>query len=179
MNKVRLLSAGLMLLVFTSVLMAQEVGKGYIPNNHIVKSYKKLPWGASIWDAADAISFIQSKKQAIWVDTRPASFLKKGTVKNAVNLLYDKQGNSKNQLTQKTLDNQLIIAGLSKKDAKIIFFCQGPKCHRSYNATYVAVKKWGYNPENIVWFREGFPQLKKIISTDRKLVRKTKQFIQE
>ena len=158
-------------------LKAAEVEKGKIPAEHMAKTAKSLPWGGLVWDIDEAVTQLKSKEKALWVDTRPESFFKKGTVRDAVLMPYNKTGSKGNDLTKEGLEASLASIGLPKKDAEIIFFCQGPKCHRSYNAAFVAVTEWGFSPENIIWFREGYPNLFKAVKDNAKLKRKAKKYI--
>jgi hypothetical protein len=82
-------------------------------------------------------------------------------------------------MTEETLAAAVSAAGLEKDTAKIIFFCQGPKCHRSYNASFIAITQWGYSPDNIVWFRAGYPHLMKEVQNNPKLKRKAKKYISD
>ncbi|MCP4337969.1 MAG: hypothetical protein GY799_03595 [Desulfobulbaceae bacterium] len=156
---------------------AEEVGRGKIPVNQLESSYKKLDWGVAVWDVDEAISQLKSKEKVLWIDTRPASFLKKGTVRGAIQLLYNNQDAGDNGMTEESLDKAVSDAGLDKSTAKVIMFCQGPKCHRSYNGTFVAVSNWGYKPENVVWFRAGYPLLSRAVKEDPKLKRKAKKYL--
>lgn len=158
---------------------AQEVGKGKIPENQLAASYKKLDWGVSVWDVEEAVTQLKSKDKVLWVDTRPESFFKKGTVKGAILLPYNKTGADGNVMTAETLDKAVTDAGLDKATTKVIMFCQGPKCHRSYNATFKAVGEWGYKVENVVWFRAGYPLLFSEVKGNQKLKRKAKRYISE
>lgn len=176
----------LALLLFVAVawtipqsLLAQEVGKGKIPADQLASSYKQLPWGSPVWDVEEAITQLKSDEKVLWIDTRPESFFKKGTVRGAVLLPYNKQDGGGNELTPDTLTKALADAGVAKDDGKIVAFCQGPKCHRSYNATYIAVTEWGYKPENVIWFRGGYPYLFKEIQGNPKLKRKAKKYISD
>ncbi len=156
---------------------AEEVDKGKIPAAHLAQSCKALPWGSPVWDAQEAMACMNNKEKVIWIDTRPESFFKQGSVRNAVVLLFDKSSAKDNALTRETLEAAIKSAGLSKETAKIAFFCQGPECHRSYNAAYVAVKQWGFKPENAIWFRAGYPLLVKEIQADAKLKRKAATYL--
>jgi len=160
-------------------LMATEVDKGKIPADQLAQSYKTLDWGTAIWDTDEAVTHLKKSKNVLWVDTRPESFFKKGTVSNAVLLIYNKKGMNENTLTPESLDKALADKGIAKDGAIIAFFCQGPKCHRSYNASFAAVTDWGYSPEQIVWFREGYPFLFKKVQGDAKLKRKAKRYISD
>ncbi len=166
-------------LSFTTPLLANEVDKGKIPADQLEKSFKTLAWGVPVWDVPEAVTALKSGKDILWVDTRPESFFKKGTVANAVLLIYNKKGKEDNTLTPESLEKALADNNLTKENATIVFFCQGPKCHRSYNASFAAVTEWGYAPEKIVWFREGYPFLFKAIQADAKLKRKAKKFISD
>ena len=158
---------------------ANEVDKGAIPGEHLSKSLKILPWNAAIWDVKEAVTQIKSDEKVLWIDTRPESFFTKGTVKNAILLPYNKTGKKGNDMTEETLAAAVSAAGLEKDTAKIIFFCQGPKCHRSYNASFIAITQWGYSPDNIVWFRAGYPHLMKEVQNNPKLKRKAKKYISD
>jgi 3-mercaptopyruvate sulfurtransferase SseA len=138
-----------------------------------------LDWGVKIWDVDEAVAMLKGGEKVLWVDTRPESFFSKGTVRGAVNIAYDKKGSPGDTLTSESLAAAITSAGLAKETAKVIFFCQGPKCHRSYNATYTAVTEWGYGAEQVVWFREGYPYLFKAVKEDAKLNRKAKAFVSD
>lgn len=163
--------------ILAGITYAAEVGKGKIPADQLKKTFKTLPWGVAIWDVDDAITALKSKGSMVWIDTRPESLFNKGSVAGAELEPYNRSGEKGNDLTKDSLAAILSKKGLSKDTAKIIFFCQGPKCHRSYNATYVAVSSWGYAPENIVWFRAGYPFLFKAVKKDPKLKRKAKRYL--
>ncbi len=170
---------GFICLSLVASVSAQEVDKGKIPADQLASSFKQLPWGSPVWDVDEALAFLKGTEKALWIDTRPESFFKKGTVVDAVLLPYDKKGSDGNGLTQESLAKALTDAGLAADSAKIIAFCQGPKCHRSYNATFIAVSEWGYAPENVIWFRAGYPHLLKEIKGNAKLKRKAKKYISE
>ena len=160
-------------------LKAAEVEKGKIPAEHMAKTAKSLPWGGLVWDIDEAVTQLKSKEKALWVDTRPESFFKKGTVRDAVLMPYNKTGSKGNELKKEDLEAAIASAGWSKEAVKIIFFCQGPKCHRSYNASFVTVSEWGFPPENIIWFRDGYPNLFKAVKKDSKLKRKAKKYLSD
>lgn len=167
------------LVSFAGSLAAQEVDKGKIPDEQLAKTYKKLPWGVAIWDNAEAIASISAKESALWVDTRPATFFEKGTIRDSVNLIYHMKGAAENTLSNEALTEAITAAGLSKDTAKIVFFCQGPKCHRSYNAAFAAVTDWGFSPDNVIWYRDGYPNLFDHLKEDAQLKRKAKMFISD
>jgi len=162
-------------------LPAVEVDKEKIPAEHLVPTLKMLPWNTPIWDVDEAIAAIQNNKPVLWVDTRTASFLTHGSLLGAVNLVYDKTGASipatEKILTKESLEAAIKAAGLDPATAVIAFFCQGPKCHRSYNASFVAVNQWGFKPEQVIWFRDGYPVMETKITEDPMLKRKAKKFL--
>lgn len=157
---------------------AEEVDKGKIPPQQLTATYKQLPWNCPIWDESEAIDALLRGEKVLWVDTRPESFFKAGTIRNAVLLVYDKKDKPENTLTAESLAKALQASNLGA-DAKIVFFCQGPECHRSYNATYQAVSAWGYQPDQVIWFRAGYPLLVTAIKNDAKLKRKAKKLISD
>jgi len=176
----QLLTGALLLSCFASFVQAQEVNKAQIPADHLAKSFKTLAWGSHVWDAPDAVARLKDKaanKNTLWVDTRPASFFKKGTVKDAVLLIYNKKGKEENTLTKESLAGAISAAGIDPAQATIVFFCQGPKCHRSYNASFAAITEWGYPADKTIWFRGGYPNLLKTVKNDAKLKRKAKRYI--
>ncbi len=167
----------LLFLIHSAV--AQEVDKGKIPKDQLTSSFTTLSWGCPIWDVDQAVAYIKKGNKALWIDTKPESFFKAGTVKDAILLPYNKTGKKGNIMTQDTLAAAPKDKGLEKDQAEIIMFCQGPECHRSYNATYIAVSQWGYNPEKIVWFRAGYPHLLKEVKNNPKLKRKAKKYLSD
>ncbi len=175
---------GLTLLVCMALLsgavIAQEVPKGKIPAAHLDASMKELPWLVAAWDVEDAVPAFKSKESKIlWVDTRPSSFFKQGTIRDAVLLVYNQAGSDypagEPVCTKESLEAAMAAAGADK----VVFFCQGPKCHRSYNAAYVAVKDWGIDAAKVVWFRGGYPNLFKAVGKEPKLKRKAKRYLSD
>lgn len=180
----RVLARGWVMLIGFSLLLGgaafgQEVKKGEIPAGHLAKSCKNLPWGVAVWDLDEAVPVMNNGDKVLWVDTRPMSFFEKGTVNGAVQMCWDITGSKDNELTPKKLEEAIQKAGMKKESAKIAFFCQGPECHRSYNAAYLAVKEWGYSAQNIVWFRDGYPELFKQVKASPNLKRKAKVYLSE
>lgn len=171
--------AGTLILSSGQLAMANEVDKGGIPAAELEASFKKLPWGAPVWDNDEMLKAYNEGLKMVLIDTRPESFYQKGTLANALMFSFDKSTSADNTLTEAALAEAITKAGMTKETAKVIFFCQGPKCHRSYNASYVAVSKWGYSPDNIIWFRDGYPNFIKKIQDDPKLKRKANKYLSE
>lgn len=165
------------LILLTGAGQAGEVGKGQIPADHLQAGTKVLPWNVAVWDVDEAVKAIKKREKILWVDTRPTSFFEQGTVRGAVLMVYDQTGASYPDgepiCTAAHLKKRMQKAGADK----VVFFCQGPKCHRSYNAAYVAVTDWGIDPSQVVWFRAGYPQLFKAVSETPKLKRKAKRYL--
>lgn len=166
-------------LILSATAQAEEVDKGKIPEEQLASSFKQLSWGSPIWDVPEAVDHLKTGGDILWVDTRPESFFTKGTVAGAVLLIYNKKGMAENTLTPESLEKAIADAGLAKDSVKIVFFCQGPKCHRSYNAAFVSVTEWGYSPEQVIWFRDGYPNLLSAVKADPKLKRKAKKYLSE
>jgi hypothetical protein len=175
-----LVLAFLLVFAFLSTpLFAKEVSMAAIPADHVAKACKVLPWGVKVWDLEDAVSHLKAKDKFLWLDTRPETFFKKGTVRGAVLMSYNKSGAAGNDMTEDKLAAAIKAAGMTKDSAKLVFFCQGPKCHRSYNAAYIAVTRWGYKAENVVWYRDGYPALFKEVKHNPKIKRKAKRYISD
>ncbi len=163
----------------------EEVAKSQIPSEYLDPSLKSHPAGFAIWDIEEAIAALkESDGKSLWVDTRPGSFLKIGTVKSVLHLVCDQKGKPVPedqhgpQLTQERLMEAVGKLSSSGDSIKVIFFCQGPKCHRSYNAALRAVNDYSMEPSNIVWFRAGYPNLEKHILDDPKLKRRINRYLQ-
>jgi len=92
---------------------------------------------------------------------------------------YNKSGANGNDMTKDKLEAAITAAGLSKYSAKLVFFCQGPKCHRSYNAAFIAVTEWGFKAKNVIWYRDGYPILFKEVKNNPKMKRKAKRYISD
>jgi Rhodanese-like domain len=164
--------------LLTGVCMAGEVGKGQIPADHVADATKVLPWNVAIWDVDEAVAAVKDKSSKIlWVDTRPTSFFEQGTVRDAVLMVYDKSGASYPD-GEPLCGKDALLQKMEETGANVVvFFCQGPKCHRSYNAAYVAVEEWGLDASQVVWFRAGYPSLFKAVSETAKLKRKAKRYV--
>ena len=162
-----------------------EVAKGKIPAEFLDSSLKAHPAGFKIWDVDESLQALKDKNgKYLWIDTRPASFLKIGTVKDAVQLVYDQKGTPVPEDKHgPELTKERLMTAVAKIDSdvtavKVIFFCQGPKCHRSYNAALRAIAEYGLSPDNVIWFRAGYPNLEKYITNDPKLKRRIKRYLQ-
>ncbi len=166
--------------LFTGAVVAQEVPKGKIPTAHLETSLKELPWQIAAWDVEEAVKAFKAKgSKILWVDTRPSSFFKQGTIRDAVLLVYNQAGSDYPDGEPVCTKESLRAAMAAAEANLVVFFCQGPKCHRSYNAAYVAVKDWGFDPAKVVWFRGGYPNLFKAVGESPKLKRKAKRYLSD
>lgn len=179
----------LVLVLFASVTAGEckecvEVGKGKIPAKFLDKSLKELPSGITIWDVAEAMHELQnSESKVLWVDTRPNTFYSQGTIKKSVLLIYDLKGNKipdsdkDNYLSKEKLEVEMKKVDPDIKKVKVAFFCQGPKCHRSYNAAIHVIEEYDMNVANIIWFRDGYPNLESHISESPKLNKRKLKYL--
>ena len=166
-------------LIASTSIHAQEVEKGQIPAQFLEPTLKKLPSDIAIWDEEETMPALKGETDVLLIDTRPRSFYDDGTFKEAIFLLYHKD----EQLTDANKDETDVLTKDSLMKAmeesgknKVMFFCQGPKCHRSYNAALRAVSEWGLSPDQVVWGRAGYPVLLQHIQADPKLERKMNKY---
>ena len=178
------LSCAGLIFAATECKECEEVAKDKIPTQFLDPSLKMLPSGITIWDVEEAIPALKDKKaKYLWVDTRPGSFLDIGTTKNAVNLVCDLQGvpipeaDAPNAITKDKLLEAMQKIDPDVNSVTVIFFCQGPKCHRSYNAALRSLKDYGLGVDQVVWFRDGYPNLEKRILSDSKLKRRITKYL--
>ena len=167
---------------FSECKDCMEVKKGAIPLKYLEKAVKVLPSGIEIWDAPEAIAELNKMDANIlWIDTRPQTFVTMGTVKGAVNLVTDKI-NIELPADQKIIEltsERLVMAMKEKKaGVRVVFFCQGPECHRSYNAALRSINEYGLPVAQVIWFRDGYPGLLEYINADPKLKRKIGNYLQ-
>lgn len=162
----------------------KEVAKGNIPKAHLVKALKTLPSGIRIWDNEEAIDALKdSNAKILWVDTRPKSFLKVGTLQPAVNLVCDLKGmpitgpDAAIAITKDRLIKEMKTIDSNIQNVTVSFFCQGPECHRSYNAALRCVTDYGLSPSKVIWFRDGYPNLEKFILENPKLKKKINRYL--
>lgn len=99
--------------------------------------------GATTVDAEQLIELIDTRPDAVLVDSRTSEDHHQGNIEGSQHLI-DSETNCKT------------LAGmLSGKDTPVIFYCNGVKCDRSDNAVTSAVD-CGYT--EICWFRGGIEE---------------------
>lgn len=163
----------------------EEVAKDQIPEQYLEPTLKVHPAGFAIWDIEEAVTALKKGgSDYLWVDTRPESFLKIGTIKSAAHLVCDCKGVQIPEeqygpaLTKERLMKAIGKAAASSGPVTVIFFCQGPRCHRSYNAALRAVNDFGLDSGRVIWFRAGYPNLEKHILENPKLKRRINRYLQ-
>lgn len=87
-------------------------------------------------------------------DVRNRLDYKDGHIPGAVHLPY-KERSAKKAAFKIELDQFDLLALPKEKEARIIFYCNGERCWKSYKASTVAINA-GYR--NVLWFRDGFPK---------------------
>lgn len=162
-----------------------EVAKGKIPPQFLDKSIKSLPSDIAIWDSPEAIEALNDPDAKIlWVDTRPESFYTIGRVKGSVLLLCDLKGapitgeDKKIELTEEKLRAAMAEIDPDISKVKVAYFCQGPACHRSYNAAIRSVSDYGFPASQIIWFRDGYPGLLEYVNNDPKLKKRITRYLE-
>ena len=162
----------------------KEVAKGAIPEKFLDESVKELPSGIKIWDTKEAFAGLENAEaKTLWVDTRPSSFFKQGTIIKAILLVCDLKGKDiPAEDKDKAMSKEKLLAEMKKIDAdinnvKVVFFCQGPECHRSYNAALRSVSDYGLDVSKIVWHRGGYPNFETHIKNDPKLNRRVTKYL--
>ncbi len=180
----KMVSRAFLLLLISSIFVSVhsseciecvEVDKGKIPEKFLNEKLKDLPSGIAIWDVQESIKALTEKAPNIlWVETRPSIFFNMGTIKNSALLVCDLKGkplpdsDKENGMTKEKLEAEMKKINSDISKVKAVFFCQGPKCHRSYNAAIRAVKEYGLSANQIIWLRAGYPNIeKKILSTPK------------
>ncbi len=156
----------------------EEVDKDKIPEKYLkAPAGSKLPNGVTIWDVPQAMPEIKKRANHLWVDTRPYSLYRDGSIKDAVCLVYHKNEGILKKNAGPRLTRQSLYNAMRGKE-KIVFFCQGPRCHRSYNAAIRAVEVWNISADRVVWFRGGFPLLYKHIMLNPPLRKRRVRYMQ-
>ncbi len=101
--------------------------------------------GTTVITTDDIYKLAASKPNLVIIDSRRKEEYEKGHIEGSISLLN----------TKMTQDNLKKLVATT--DTPVIFYCNGARCMRSYNASKVAVD-WGY--KNIYWFRGGWKEWK-------------------
>ncbi len=100
--------------------------------------------GATIITAEEAIELITSSEEIAVIDSRRDEEFEKGHIESAVTLLDSK------------MNEENFSSYVTSKETPVIFYCNGIRCLRSYNASVKALS-WGY--KKVYWFRGGWKEL--------------------
>ena len=98
-------------------------------------------------------------KGAIMLDARKSSEVSEEKIKGAVRALYKEKGGNKNRKGKfSSSGEKFTMKNIpSDKKTKLITYCNGPHCWRSFKAAVTLTKK-GYS--NVYWMRDGIPAWK-------------------
>lgn len=99
--------------------------------------------GAITVSAEEVIKLIMSNPELVLIDARKEREYVKGHIEGAFNMLNT-------EMTEEKLQ-----ALVPKKEAAIVFYCNGPACRRSSDAVIKALS-WDYT--NVFWFRGGWKE---------------------
>lgn len=142
----------LLLIAMTVPLLQASSQKPLTPTSQIAKEH-----GVIVVDVTRAKTL--SESGAYFVDTRKVPEYAKEHIFGALSAYYDEKGGHSNKIID--FDNTNDIYHTSRlpddKSIGLIFYCNGPKCWKSYKAA-VASHNDGYH--NIFWLRDGLPAWK-------------------
>jgi hypothetical protein len=170
-------AAAVVIMGWATLFAGQDTDSRAIPLEHLNKSCKRLPWGVEVWDIEEAVLRVTNGAAVLWVDTRPDTAFRQGSLRDAVPLPFeDRPGAGRKD----RLDAAIRARGYSPATVKIAFFCEPETCsHSSYQATFQAVSLWGIDPKNVVWFREGYSPLLKEVRENPLLRRRARYFLDD
>ena len=116
-----------------------------------------LKYGVKTVDAQQ--SYKLYKNGAKIIDARNVPEYAEEHIKDAVPAFYDEKGGNANKIVDFNRTNDIFHSKRLPKDknAKLIFYCNGVKCWKSYKAAVVSADM-GYN--NVYWLRDGLPAWK-------------------
>ena len=110
--------------------------------------------GATIVDAAKVKELMAAGATAI--DTRKGLEYAEAHIKGAIHVAYKEKSEKKADFDM-AKDKWKTKKLPADKNAKIILYCNGPTCWKSYKSSKTAVSL-GY--KNVYWFRGGLPEWK-------------------
>lgn len=110
--------------------------------------------GVDMVDAAQAKALADAG--ALMIDTRVAMEYAEGHIKGALSIPY-KEKSAKAADFNKAEDSFPLAAKVADKNTKVVMYCNGPSCWKSYKAAKVAHDD-GY--KSVYWFRTGYPAWK-------------------
>lgn len=116
-----------------------------------------LKHGIKLIDTKSALSMQQNG--ALFIDTRKVPEYAFERIDGAISAYYDEKGGSENKIENFDSSSDIFYDSRlpSDKEAKLIFYCNGIKCWKSYKAA-VVVSQRGY--KNVFWLQEGIAKWK-------------------
>lgn len=111
-------------------------------------------FGAKYISTSDAKALYDNG--ATFIDTRKPLQYSKQHIKNAVRAYYNEKGGNKNKTAKwDASSDKLQLKNIpTDKSTKIVSYCNGKKCWKSYK-TAVTLTKMGYT--DVYWLRDGIP----------------------
>jgi len=143
----RFLSVLVMVFFVTSVAQA---GEGLTPST--IEGVSKVSAEQAMKLCKEGAVFIDPRKKIEWKEEHivcnglPAVYAKFKT----------KSGNKQDFDKSKDKLNVSVIP----KGKKLIFYCNGVKCWKSFKSLSIVSSTDGYDPKNLYWFRGGIPEWK-------------------
>lgn len=104
--------------------------------------------------AAEDVKALLGGKSAVFIDTRSVLNFGKGHIPGAITAAY-KEGSDKSPAFDASMDKFDFAKLPADKDAKLVFYSDGPTGWKSYKAAVLSVKE-GY--KNVHYFRGGFAE---------------------
>ena len=99
--------------------------------------------GSTRVDAEEIFELAEELDDLVIIDSRKPSDHAKGHIETSINL------------TDTKTNAESLAKLLSSKSTNVVFYCNGPKCSRSYAASKNAIEL-GYS--NVYWFRGGWAE---------------------
>ncbi|OHE01459.1 MAG: chemotaxis protein [Sulfurimonas sp. RIFCSPLOWO2_12_FULL_34_6] len=114
-------------------------------------------YGVKLVDTASALSLQQNG--ALFIDTRKVPEYAFEKIDGALSAYYDEKGGNENKIENFDASNDTFYNSRipSDKDTKLIFYCNGVKCWKSYKAAVFSAKA-GY--KNVFWLQNGITKWK-------------------
>ncbi|MFA5233706.1 MAG: methyl-accepting chemotaxis protein [Sulfurimonas sp.] len=139
-------------LLLSTLLASSAFAKADTPDAATASKY-----GVKVVDTKTALSL--KNEGAVFVDTRKVPEFAIERIEGAISAYYDDKGGEENKFPE--FDNSNDTYQKSRlpqnKDAKLIFYCNGIKCWKSYKAAVVSVGE-GY--KNVYWLQDGIAKWK-------------------
>ncbi|MDQ1268487.1 MAG: Chemotaxis protein [Campylobacterota bacterium] len=139
-------------LLLSALLASSAFAKADTPDAATASKYS-----VTLVDTKTAISL--KNEGALFVDTRKVPEYAIERIEGAISAYYDEKGGEENKIPE--FDNSNDTYQKSRlpqdKQAKLIFYCNGIKCWKSYKAAVVSAKD-GY--KNVFWLQEGIAKWK-------------------